>query len=364
MMVKLFKSIAVLSACLAALLSPLHAKGAKPLFRDDSILKIRIEAPFSKIKASSARSTDPYPAILYLDGEAPERHVIELSARGNSRRDKNTCTFAPLRVAFSEKPVDSSLFDGQKRLKLVTHCKSSKSFQQYYLLEYTAYKLFNVITPISLKVRLAEIDYINSKNGKTIITRYGFFIEDADDTAKRNKLKELDVADARLSQLDTQAAARYALFQYMIGNLDWAMHDAVAGKDCCHNTKLLGPTKDASSGIIPLPYDFDYSGLVDTPYAVPPLRIPIRSVTTRRYRGYCVHNDAVRETANRFNQNRDALYQAIAQTPALNENKRATAMQYLDRFFDVITDPVKMEKRLFSNCRGKPAQDLAPADGR
>jgi hypothetical protein len=352
MMVKLFKSIAVLSACLAALLSPLYAKGAKPLFRDDSVLKIRIEAPFSKIKANSARSTDPYPAILYLDGEAPERHVIELSARGNSRRDKNTCTFAPLRVAFNEKPVDSSLFDGQKRLKLVTHCKSSKSFQQYYLLEYTAYKLFNVITPISFKVRLAEIDYIDSKNGKIIITRYGFFIEDADDTAKRNKLKELDVADARLSQLDTQAAARYALFQYMIGNLDWAMHDAVAGKDCCHNTKLLGSTKDASSDIIPLPYDFDYSGLVDTPYAVAPEGISIRNIKTRRYRGYCAHNSAVREAADHFNQSRDALYQAIAETPELSKKKRAAATKYLDSFFSVITNPEKMERRLFSICRG------------
>jgi hypothetical protein len=352
MMITLFKSAAIVSACLAAMLSPLHAKGVKPLFQDDSILKIRIEAPFVKIKSSSDRSTNPHPGVLYLDGDTPERHAIELSARGNSRRDKSICTFAPLRVAFSEKPADSSLFRGQKRLKLVTHCQSTKRYQQYYLLEYTAYKLFNVITPVSLKARLAEIEYINSKNGKTIITRYGFFIEDADDTAKRNKLKELDVADARLSQLDPQAAAHYTLFQYMIGNLDWAMHDAVAGKDCCHNTKLLGPAKDASSGIIPLPYDFDYSGLVDTPYSVPPVGISIRSVKTRRYRGFCVHNDAVREAANDFIQNRDALYQAVAQTPMLSEKKRATAAQYLDSFFDVITDQAKMEKRLFSICRG------------
>ncbi len=351
-MVTLFKSAAIISACLAAMLSPLLAKNAKPLFRSDSILKIRLEAPFSKIKSSSDRSTDPYPATLYLDGDTPERHVIELSARGKSRRDKNTCAFAPLRVAFGEKPVDGSLFDGQKRLKLVTHCRSPKSYQQYYLLEYTAYKLFNAITPISLKVRLAEIDYIDSKNGKTVTTRYGFFIEDADDTAKRNKLKELDVADARLSQLDPQAAAHYALFQYMIGNLDWAMHDAVAGKDCCHNTKLLSPTHDASSGIVPLPYDFDYSGLVDAPYAVPPEGISIRSIKTRRYRGFCTHNNAVREAAIHFNQSHDALYQAIAKTPGLSKKKRASASKYLDTFFDVITNPEKMERRLFSICRG------------
>jgi len=348
----ILKSTITISACLAALLSPLQAKGAKPLFQDNSVLIIRIEAPFSEIKRKSENSTDPHSATLYLGGDAPERHTIELSARGNSRRDKNICTFAPLRVAFSDKPADGSLFDGQKRLKLVTHCRSSKSYQQYYILEYIAYKLLNTLTPVSLKVRLAEIDYVNSKNGKTIITRFGFFIEDADDTAKRNKLKELDVADVRLSQLDREAAARYALFQYMIGNLDWSMHDGVPGHDCCHNTKLLAPGADATDGIIPLPYDFDYSGFVDTPYAVPPEGVPVRNVRTRRYRGYCLHNSAARAATGQFTENRAALYQAIEETPVLSKKKKAAATDYLDSFFAIITDPEKLEKRLFSTCRG------------
>ncbi len=345
------KSMAMLIACFLAMTSPSFAKDVKPLFQEDSILKIRIEAPFSKITRTSEKSTDVYPAMLHLDGAIPERHAIDLSARGNSRRDKSVCTFPPLRVAFNEKPGDASLFDGQKRLKLVTHCKPSKTYQQFYLLEYTAYRLLNMLTPVSLKVRLAEIDYVDTKKGKTLFTRIGFFIEDADDAAKRNGLKELDLADAKLPQLDQNAAARYALFQYMIGNLDWSMHDAVANKDCCHNTKLLGKSAEAADAFVPLPYDFDYSGFVDAPYAVPPEGIPVRTVRVRRYRGFCVHNDAVREAAKHFLENRHALYGAISQTPSLTDRHKRNAARYLDDFFNQIADREKLEKLLSSRCR-------------
>ena len=43
-----------------------------------------------------------------------------------------------------------------------------------------------------------------------------------------------------------------------------------------------------------MPYDFDYSGLVDAPYAVPPDSIHLANVRVRRYRGFCLHNDRPR----------------------------------------------------------------------
>ncbi len=351
MAISRFRLSAILSACLAVLLSPAFAKEAKPLFQSDEVLQIRVEAPFSAITKKSERSTDPHPAKISVVGASPEEHAIDLSARGNSRRDKNLCTFPPLRVAFTEKPEDASLFDGQKRLKLVTHCRTSKTYQQYYLLEYTAYKLLNQLTPLSLKVRLAEIEYVDAKNGKTIAIRLGFFIEDADDAAKRNGMKELDVADAKLSQINVEAGARYTLFQYMIGNLDWSMHDAVAGNDCCHNTKLFGGSKEATSDITPIPYDFDYSGLVDTPYSVPPEGISVRSVRQRYYRGFCAHNDAVRKEAARLFENRQALLDVIGKTPDLSKKNRDRTVGYLGNFFELIASDENIEKRLLSKCR-------------
>lgn len=327
------------------------AKEPKPLFRDDSVLKIRIEAPFKDLTRKAARSTDPYPATLILEGDAPEQLAFTLSARGKSRRNRNLCAFPPLRVSFDEKPDAPSIFDGQKRLKLVTHCRSSSSYQQYYLLEYTAYKLSNALTPYSLKVRMAEIDYVEADTGKVVASKFGFFIEDTDDAAKRNDMKEIDTPDIDVVQLAPVAAARYALFQYMIGNLDWSMHNGPDGNDCCHNTKLIGATAESQSDLIPLAYDFDYSGLVDAPYAVAPEELRISSVRTRRYRGFCTHNDETRAQAALIRENRQAFYDAVKAIPALSDRNQRSTEKYLDKFFDDIESDERLEKRLLSACR-------------
>ncbi len=322
-----------------------------PLFADDAAIKITITAPFSELTRKAERSTDPFEASLAYHGAAPETHAIKLSARGVSRRNRALCDFPPLRIEFSEKPADASFFDGQKRIKLVTHCKKSSRFQQYYLMEYAAYRLLNVMTPLSLKVRMAEIDYVEAKNGKTVISRIGFLIEDTDDAAKRNEMVEIDTPDIDKTQLDTDHAGLYAVFQYMIGNLDWSMHSGVDGKDCCHNTKLIGADAAAQSNLTPVPYDFDYSGLVDAPYAVPPETVPVRSVRQRRYRGFCAFNDDARAAAAEFRSKRSELMAVLTDIPGLDERTQKSAERYLADFFDDIADDATMEKKLLRNCR-------------
>ena len=49
--------------------------------------------------------------------------------------------------------------------------------------------MYNRLTPASFRARLAMIDYVDD-SGKPIISRYGFFIEDIDDVASRNDMKE------------------------------------------------------------------------------------------------------------------------------------------------------------------------------
>ncbi len=346
---RLFGLIGLLAALGAA---PAYAKEAKPLFADDSVINIQLRAPFRELINNAPDATDPYPATLTLLNEAGgEEHAIDLSARGNSRRDTAICKFPPLRVAFSDKPGKSSLFKGQNRLKLVTHCQRSKNYQQYYLLEYTAYKLFNVITPHSLRVRLANIDYIDVDSGNTLYSRTGFFIEDTDDAAKRNGVKEIDVADVDITQIDNSAAARFALFQYMIGNLDWSMHNSVPGDDCCHNAKLIGERSEPLGNLIPVPYDFDYSGLVDAPYAVPPESVSVRSVRTRRYRGFCNHNTEARSAAAAFVEKREAIYDILAGVPNLSNSRKNKSLRYLDNFFRDISDEERLERQLLGKCR-------------
>src|SRR5438445_12323494 len=140
----------------------------------------------------------PVPVLLKVAGYTPEALPIELSTRGSTRRLKQTCSFPPLRVEFTEKPAATSLFKGQKRLKLVTHCQSAEKYQQDVLLEYAAYRMYRSLTPESFSARLAKIDYV-SEDGRPITTRFGFFLEDVDDVAKRNGHQRLRGANRVLS---------------------------------------------------------------------------------------------------------------------------------------------------------------------
>ncbi|MFL6801419.1 MAG: hypothetical protein ACJ8EQ_06595, partial [Sphingomicrobium sp.] len=261
------------------------AQPPKPLFASDDTIRIAIQGPMATLAAN--RSSDPRPATLTVGADTLP---ITLSVRGITRRTTDVCGFPPLRVQFTLPPPATSPFAGQKRLKLVTHCRASPGFQQYVLLEYAAYRMYRQLSPLSFRVRIAEVDY-RHEDGRPYIQRTGFFLEDTGDVARRNGLKELRAPERiAVSVLSPRDAARYAMFQHMIGNHDWAMRAGPRGEDCCHNAKLIGASGLAPGAVIPVPYDFDFSGLVNAPYATPPDQLRIADVRQRVYRGYCAHN--------------------------------------------------------------------------
>lgn len=317
-----------------------------PLFSSDAPIRIAIQGPIGSIARSAEQSTAPKPATLSVVG-SPETYAIQLSARGIARRRKETCDFPPLRVDLVQPPAATSLFAGQRRLKLVTHCRGSAAFQQYLLLEYASYRIFNLLSPASFRVRLANVDYLEP-GGRVMVSRMGFFIEDRDDVGRRNGLRPAMVGDrVTVQQLDAAASARVALFQYMIGNLDWSMRAGPAGEGCCHNSRLFN---GAGPGLISVPYDFDYSGLVDAPYAIPPAQFHIRNVKTRVYQGYCAHNGAAIATAAQIRAQRPAIEGLFGQIPMIEDRTRQKALAFLSRYFDETANDDSVRTRVLRGC--------------
>lgn len=338
----ILKCLAVLGLIAAA---PAEiVKPGKPLFEASDVLRLTIRGPVAQV-ASPRGSGNPQAASLIINGETLP---ITIAARGLTRRKAETCQFAPLRVSFTRPPGAGSLFAGQKRLKLVTHCRGGADFQQFILLEYAAYRMFNRLTPASYRARLAMIDYVGA-DGRPVASRYGFFIEDTDDVARRNGMREAKVGDRILvASLNSEHSGRVAMFQHMLGNHDWSMRAAPTGAGCCHNVKLIGPPA-GSTLLIPVPYDFDYSGLVGTPYAVPPAQLPIADVRERLYRGYCRDNLQAASAAAEMRAARNDLLSILAATPGLEQRSRDRAATYLDRFFrDTASDELTARKVLKS----------------
>ena len=161
-------------------------------------------------------------------------------------------------------------------------------------------------------------------------------LEDVDDVASRNAMRRATTGERVLtSQLSRTDAARVALFEHMISNLDWSMRAGPAGERCCHNSRLIAGS-GSTGNFVPVPYDFDFSGLVNAPYAVSP---DGRSgVRARQYRGYCVHN-ARRWPWRVFRLQRAPLL------AVLNEvrwtSRPAAGGDLLDGFFSDIADDRK-----------------------
>jgi hypothetical protein len=340
------------AAVWATLLAVPANAAPKPLFASDELLNLRIEAPFADLIRAAPHSTAGFDAKITVLTATPETLAIKLSPRGISRRNPSNCDFPPLRIQFTEKPGGSSLFKGQNSLKLVTHCRSDFKYQDYNALEYAAYKIQNILTPASFRVRLAEIDYVDAGTGAVRIHRHGFLIEDIHELAERNGLKEIKANKIEPGQVSASATAKSDLFQYLIGNLDWSDFAAVPGTNCCHNVKLIGASADSRADLIPIAYDFDSSGFVNAPYAVPPVGMPISGVRTRAYRGLCQFNAQATEAAQQFLQNRAALQSSLASTPALSDSRKKANAEYLEDFFSEIADPDKLQHRILAHCRG------------
>jgi hypothetical protein len=331
---------------LAAASPAYAASGEKLLFASDDVIRVTITGPLSSIDRS--RSEEPRPGTLTLVGSQPL--PITLSARGITRKASDICDFPPLRVRFTGAPPSQSLFAGQKSLKLVTYCRNSDLFQQYVLLEYAAYRMFNLLSPASFRVRLASVDYVDD-SGRPLASRYGFFIEDLDDVAKRNGMHEAKLPERiPITSLSPRHAALYALFQHMIANHDWSMRAGPAGEDCCHNTKLIAPSRGVAAGVVPIPYDFDFSGLVNAPYATPPDVLRIASVRQRQYRGYCMHNAEALAAAAEFRAKRPQMLAVLTSTPGLEPRTISRATDYLNDFFQDIASDQTTQSKVLRSC--------------
>jgi hypothetical protein len=324
-----------------------------PLFQDDTILKAVLTAPIAQAYAHSDQEVRIYLPGAWAhsvnDGEV-ERLEVSIRTRGLFRREN--CDLPPLQLNFKKKQVTGTLLEGQDKLKIVAPCGHGAEWQEKVVLEYLAYRTLQILTDHSFSTRLIRLSYVDSDEKRPPWTDIVFVIEDDADMAKRLDLVRLGVVSNRFDQLDRPATAVAELFQFLIANNDFSVLKGPEGKPCCHNTEILASKQDADSRI-PVPYDFDFSGLVNARYAAPPSHVPIRFVRTRYYRGLC-HPPGILDEAIRHVQSKRAEILALyANTELLEPNARRKTLRYIEEFFEILDDPKRVSKEISSRCRGE-----------
>jgi hypothetical protein len=332
-----------------------------PLFRSDELLELRIEAPFAKVTKSRNEQREYFPAVLSYRDKAGEevRLNLRLRTRGKSRSDPAVCSFPPLLLDFSRKSLDETLLDGENRLKLVTHCGTSSANTQYVLLEYLIYRTMNIFSDASLRVRLADVTYYDNERNRETGNKKAFLIEDIGRMAGRVGVTRVDASQVDWKKYEQQALNFFTLFQFFIGNTDWSVSRGPPGDGCCHNSI---PLLEADDQMVPVAYDFDATGMVNAPYALPSSNLPIRSVRQRFYRGYCQPEEVVQDNLHRFRVKRAAILTLFRGQPGLSKAKVRSATAYIDNFYKIINDPKKLRRKILDHCRGpeqKQKQDVS-----
>jgi len=331
----------------------LAAEGSKPpkLFNSFDEMQVTFTGPWKTIMRNKKKD-EAYPAKFTYTGVDGVEHTIDMTVtlRGITRR--RVCDFPPLKLHFDKAAVKGTAFRGNKSLKLVTYCDSNSKYEQYYIKEFLAYRIYNLLTDFSYRVRPLMIDYVDSEKDDKSITRFSFLIEDTDEMAERNGVRELEIPRIPYPQLEPVTTNRLSLFEFMIGNLDFAVTDGPKDDSCCHNSRLIGAGED----VVPkyaVPYDFDSSGLVNAHYAAPPEGLRVRNIRTRLYRGFCIFNDELPQTLALLREKKADILALFQDNPHLTDYMRNDAVDYIEDFYKIIDDPDKLEKEITDKCRGK-----------
>ena len=320
---------------------------ARALFSADAPVELKLVGNFKVIsKDRDTLSTKEYwGEVQMTDGKGGELKIpVMLRTRGHYRLSNKNCSFVPLRLDFKKGEVKGTVFDGQDKLKLVTHCNSNPLYEEYMVREYLAYRVHNLITPRSYRARMAKVTYVDSATGTPIETRNGIFMEHEDDVAKRMEGEIADLRGALFDDVDQPQLLEVAIFEAFVGNTDWSLA-------ALHNIRLV---RQQNMNIMPVAYDLDFSGLVGTRYSTPDPRLGIRNVKERLYRGPCKDPSELAPFFGVYREKKDAILKLYDETPGLDGRYRNDAKAFLNQWFKMLDTPRDAKWMFKENCKVVP----------
>ena len=301
----------------------------------------------------AARSRQDQPGhFTFTDRAGIQRFFsVDLSIRGKFRQTR--CSQPPLKLDFSKSELAAGGLAKHDKYKLVTTCYDDASASDLLLKEYLAYRVYALLSPgAHFRAQLLRITYRDMANGERSRTEYAFLIEDTDEMAARAGGKELDNAIGRpAADFDAEAEATHALFQYFIGNADYSL-------PLQRNVKLIERT---DGKLIPVGYDFDFSGWVGAPYASPSSDNGQQSIYERVYLGYQQSDRTLREVSHDFRQQRRQVLHTIGDFRLLPGTERQILQRWVGRFYDQLASMNSLAgDNLYLQLRGATAAIIPP----
>lgn len=315
----------------------------EPLFASSERLALNFTADFGAISKDRGTEKHDYPGVLSFVTPSGDSVTLNVKVHTRGHYRLKICQYPPLKIDFDPAQVAPTVFAHQKSLKLVGECRGGRTYENYLLEEQLVYRTYNLLTELSFRVRLAQITYLDAKQKHGPDTRYAFFLEDDDRMAKRSH-KTVFAHPVNQAETDSTQMALFALFQYMIGNTDWAV-------SALHNVVLIW---DSSGVMFPVPYDFDWSGVIWPPYAVPDPSLNLPNVRQRTFRNAeCFTPDILARVFAQFNSQKDTIYALYRGQEGLEPKRVKQALDYYDDFYRTISDARASRRAFIDGCANR-----------
>jgi hypothetical protein len=313
------------------------------LFGPDEPLEFTLAADFKQVfRSRDTLNVKTHKATITVKDSSgnPVTIPVEIAPRGHFRLRNDVCNFPPIRLIFPKSGLKGTPFAGQDALKLGTHCQQrDKEYHEYPVREHATYEVLNMFTDASFRSRLATVTYVPVGEEKDQITRIGLLIEDEGDMSKRNAARIQTVRGGTFADMDPAQTALISVFAYFVGNTDFSVWSL-------HNVRLLAT---ADGRYVPVPYDFDWSGVVFARYAKPAPQLGIKTVQDRLFRGPCLTPADLAPVFAKFTAQRAAIKELYARLP-LENDYRKRVNDYYDEFYETIGDQRRVRREFIDSC--------------
>ncbi|MBB4078211.1 hypothetical protein GGR28_000812 [Lewinella aquimaris] len=261
------------------------------------------------------------PATVHINGRTLSGRV---RSRGHIRLE--VCRFPSLKIKLDKTALDSLGFTELNDLKLVVQCSSHSAAEGYLRREKLIYDLHAMVSryhhrtiPVHLYLgdRILEAFLVEAE--EQLAARYGAIVVESDQVSTRG--------------LQREAYLNMCLFNYMVLNTDWNVFNL-------HNVECLQLTE--SRELIPIPYDFDYSGVVGTTYAVPHDAHNLRSVQQPKWLGRHVTEEELSAALLPFLDARARMVDHVNSCHDLHPGHQKRILDRLTEFYELIENPAAL----------------------
>ncbi|MDF1575610.1 MAG: hypothetical protein P1P86_10530 [Bacteroidales bacterium] len=292
----------------------------------------------------SKRNEKYHPAKMtcHVNDSFEVNHTVRVRARGNNRRD--ICMMPPYWLNIRYAGIEAEDLRGVTKMKVVTRCRQASVYKNYVLREYLVYQIYNLLSPYSFNTRLVRLKYIDTGRKNKVTEDWGFIIEPEAMMAERNQAMSIKSDKLSIRTVNKEWIDKVAFFHYMIGQCDYS----VTGR---HNLKILTLKEYGPTGYIPVPYDFDYTGLVHTNYAIPGDNLGITSVRERYYLGACRSEEVHQKTIDWLASYRDEIKNLIMDFEYLDEDGKVDMINYLESYYIESENINFIQRNINITCR-------------